>query len=287
MPAGHEKFEVGACVAKKNNQQNHKNPETAKKSTLKTSEKWALITGASAGIGEATAHQLAEMGYNLILVARRKERLEKLQKSLSSSAKVQVLPAIVDVSNSAQVEKFIKNFRKPLESLQVLVNNAGLAKGSAALAEADTKDFDVMIDTNVKGVLYFIRAVLPFFLANKSGHIVNMGSVAGRWVYPGGAVYCATKFAVRAISEGLRLDLLGKNIRVTNIEPGMVETEFSLVRHGDAAKARQVYAGMKPLTAGDIADTIAWVVARPAHVNIQELVIYPTDQASVRDVYRV
>jgi len=249
--------------------------------------KWALVTGASSGIGEATAKQLAQLGYNLILVARRKERLEKLQKSLEESAKIQVLIATVDVSKSEQVKKFVEEFKEPLAQLSVLVNNAGLAKGTAQFQDGDIADWDVMIDTNVKGVLYFTRAVLPFLIANKSGHIVNMGSVAGRWVYPGGAVYCATKFAVRAISEGLRMDLLGKNIRVTDIEPGMVETEFSLVRHGDPAKARQVYAGMKPLTAGDIADTIAWVVTRPKHVNIQELVIYPTDQASVRDTFRV
>jgi hypothetical protein len=255
----------------------------AKKST----GKWAIVTGASAGIGEATAVQLAQAGYDLILVARRKERLEKLQKTLQEKFQTEVLTAIIDVSNSEQVRTFVSEFRTQLEHLHVLVNNAGLAKGTTPFPEADTKDWDVMIDTNVKGLLYFARAVLPFFVANKQGHIVNLGSVAGRWVYPGGAVYCATKFAVRAISEGLRLDLLGKNIRVTNIEPGMVETEFSLVRHGDADKARQVYAGMKPLTAEDIAETIAWVVARPAHVNIQELVIYPTDQASVRDTYRV
>ncbi len=250
-------------------------------------QKWAVITGASAGIGEATAVQLAQAGFNLILVARRKERLEKLQKALQEKFHTEVLTATVDVSKSEQVQAFVGQFRSQLEQLQVLVNNAGLAKGTTAFQDADTKDWDVTIDTNVKGLLYFARAVLPFFVANKQGHIVNLGSVAGRWVYPGGAVYCASKFAVRAISEGLRLDLLGKNIRVTNIEPGMVETEFSLVRHGDAAKARQVYAGMKPLTAEDIAETIAWVIARPAHVNIQELVIYPTDQASVRDTYRV
>ncbi|MGZ5278835.1 MAG: SDR family NAD(P)-dependent oxidoreductase [Pseudobdellovibrionaceae bacterium] len=250
-------------------------------------DKWALITGASSGIGEATAKQLAQSGYHLILVARRKERLEKLQKSLEESAKIQVLIAVVDVSKSEQVKAFVEKFKQPLAQLSVLVNNAGLAKGAASFQEGDTADWDVMIDTNVKGVLYFTRAVLPFLIAKKSGHIVNMGSVAGRWVYPGGAVYCATKFAVRAVSESLRMDLLGQNIRVTDIEPGMVETEFSLVRHGDAAKARQVYAGMKPLTAEDIADTIAWVVTRPAHVNIQELVIYPTDQASVRDTFRV
>ncbi len=251
------------------------------------SERWALITGASAGIGEATAQALALEGYNLILVARRKDRLAALKKSLMTGSKIEVLTASVDVTDSRQIQKFVKEFTPQLKKLNVLVNNAGLAKGAAPFPSADTRDWDVMIDTNVKGLLYFARAVVPYFVANESGHVVNIGSVAGRWVYPGGAVYCATKFAVRAISEGLRLDLLGKSIRVTNIEPGMVQTEFSLVRfEGDKDKASQVYAGMKPLTAKDIADTIAWVVARPAHVNIQELVIYPTAQASVRDVHR-
>jgi NADP-dependent 3-hydroxy acid dehydrogenase YdfG len=248
--------------------------------------KWALITGASAGIGEATAFSLASQGYHLILVARRKEKLEKLKKRIEKVSKSKVAIAAADLQDPKAIDRLIKAQKKNLKDLEILINNAGLARGSDKFQEANTADWDEMIDTNVKGLLYLTRAVLPFLLANKKGHIVNLGSVAGRWVYPGGSVYCASKFAVRAISEGLRLDLLGKNIRVTNIEPGMVHTEFSLVRFRSKEKAEQVYAGMKPLTAADIAETIAWVLNRPEHVNIQELVIYPTDQASVRDVWR-
>ncbi len=249
-------------------------------------EKWALITGASAGIGEATAYELMAKGYNLILVARRSAKLSKLKKDLEKKFPQQVKTAVVDVQKRSNILKFVQSHRSLLKKLDVLVNNAGLARGASKMQEADFKDWEVMIDTNVKGLLAFTREVLPFFVANNRGHIVNLGSVAGRWVYPGGAVYCATKFAVRAISDGLRMDLLGKQIRVTNIEPGMVHTEFSKVRFGDAKKADAVYAGMKPLTAADIAETIGWVLTRPQHVNIQELVIFPTDQASVRDVHR-
>lgn len=248
--------------------------------------KWTLITGASAGIGEATAKELASKGHNLILVARRKDRLVKVRQEIERSAQTEVVIAEVDVTNPEQIESFVRENTEVLKNLDILINNAGLAKGNDKIQDAHLSDWDVMIDTNVKGLLAFTRAVLPFFIAKQSGHIVNLGSVAGRWTYPGGAVYCATKFAVRAISEGLRMDLLGQNIQVSNIEPGMVETEFSLVRFGSAEKAQNVYAGMKPLTAKDIAETIAWVVSRPAHVNIQELVIFPTDQASVRDVNR-
>jgi NADP-dependent 3-hydroxy acid dehydrogenase YdfG len=249
--------------------------------------KWALITGASAGIGEATAWQLARQGFSLFLLARRKDRLEMLQKKIEKELSVKVIIAAVDICDAGSVEAFVKNHITELKNLDVLVNNAGLAKGNAKLQDGQLSDWESMIETNVTGLLRLTRAVLPTFVANKRGHVVNLGSVAGRWVYAGGAVYCATKFAVRALSEGMRLDLMGTGVRVTNIEPGMVQTEFSLVRFEDQAKADQVYAGMKPLTAEDIAETIGWVVGRPAHVNIQELVIFPTDQASIRDVHRV
>jgi hypothetical protein len=249
--------------------------------------KWALITGASAGIGEATALELSTKGFNLILVARRKDRLENLKKTLEAKGQIQVVMATLDVRKSEEIEQFARDHAETLQKVSVLINNAGLARGTDKVQAGKMADWDDMIDTNVKGLLAFTRAILPYFIANNHGHVINIGSVAGRWTYPGGAVYCATKFAVRAISEGLRMDLLGSQIRVTNIEPGMVETEFSKVRMQDEQKASQVYAGMKPLTAADIADTIGWVVARPAHVNIQELVIFPTDQASIRDVHRV
>jgi hypothetical protein len=245
-------------------------------------KKWAFITGATAGIGEATARRLASEGYALVLNGRRLDRLEKLQKDLSVEAKL----APFDVRDRRAVEQFCQNHKSILQDVHVLVNNAGLAMGSDPVQNADVADWDTMIDTNIKGLLYLTRQILPHMIAAKRGHIVNMGSVAGRWVYPGGAVYCATKFAVLAISEGLRMDLMGTPIRVTNIEPGMVESEFSLVRFGDKEKADAVYSGMTPLKPADIAETISWVLSRPAHVNIQELVIYPTDQAAIRQVAR-
>ncbi len=249
--------------------------------------KFALITGASSGIGEAVAKSLAKQGYSLLLLARRLQNLQALEKEIHSKfPDLKIILGAVDVQNRTQVEGFFQQNVEALKSLELLVNNAGLAKGSDKLQDGHLEDWDQMIDTNVKGLLNVTKAALPFLVARGSGHIVNMGSVAGRWIYPGGAVYCASKSAVSAITEGLRMDLLGKNIRVSNIEPGMVQTEFSKVRFNDADKAEKVYAGMKPLTAEDIAETISWVVARPAHVNIQELGIYPTDQASVRDVLR-
>lgn len=256
--------------------------------STKNSSKWALITGASSGIGAAVAISLAKQGFSLCLLARRREKLESLEKQIQSEfSSVKVILGEVDVQDRAQVDSFFQKQSEALNGLELVVNNAGLAKGTDKLQDAMPSDWDLMIDTNVKGLLNVTKAALPFLIAKKSGHIVNIGSVAGRWVYPGGAVYCASKAAVSAITEGLRLDLIGKNVRVSNIEPGMVNTEFSKVRfNGDENKATSVYAGMKPLTAEDIAETISWVVSRPAHINIQELVIYPTDQASVRDVYR-
>jgi len=235
--------------------------------------KKALITGATAGIGLETARHLKRAGYSLILTGRREERLEKLREELGAET------LAFDVSDRASVEAALA--KADLKDVCVLVNNAGLALGTASVQTLNLDDVDAMIDTNVKGLLYVTRLVLPSLIKN-AGHVVNIGSVAGRWTYPGGATYCASKFAVRALTEGLRFDLLGTPVRVTNIEPGMVETEFSEVRYGgDKEKAASVYKGMTPLSASDIAETIAWCVARPAHVNIQELVIYPVDQAGV------
>lgn len=256
---------------------------TVAKEVVMMTGKWALITGASSGIGEETAKLLSQNGYNLILTGRRKERLEAVATKLKSE---EVIVAPFDVSKRKDVESFLQKHSSYLQHVDVLVNNAGLAKGTDKAQEASLDDWDVMIDTNLKGLMQMTRGLLPYFVARNSGHIVNIGSVAGRWVYPGGAVYCASKFGVRAFTEGLRMDLIGKNIRVTNIEPGMVETEFSVVRFGDADKASKVYAGMKPLTAQDIAETIVWVLGRPKHVNIQEMVVFPTDQASIGQVHR-
>lgn len=249
--------------------------------------KWALITGATAGIGWATAEALAAAGFSIMATGRREDRLNELKAVLQrKNPSVSVETDVLDITDKGQVEFFLRKKSQILAGLEVLVNNAGLAKGVDKMQDAKLEDWDAMLDTNVKGLLYMTRGLLPFMLKKNSGHIVNLGSVAGRWTYPGGGVYCATKFAVRALSEGLRMDLLGTSLRVTNIEPGMVNTEFSVVRLGDQDKADKVYEGMTPLKAEDIAETIAWCVARPAHVNIQELVIYPTDQAHVGQIAR-
>ncbi|MGZ3770362.1 MAG: SDR family NAD(P)-dependent oxidoreductase [Bdellovibrio sp.] len=250
-------------------------------------KKWALITGASSGIGWATALALAEQGFSIFASGRRYDRLEELKKNIQVRfPKTAVKIAAFDVSDRFEVSEFLKAHRDDLSAIEVLINNAGLAKGTDKMQEGSLDDWETMIDTNVKGLLFMTRGILDHMVQKNSGHIINLGSVAGRWTYPGGGVYCATKFAVRALSEGLRMDLLGTKIRITNIEPGMVNTEFSLIRFGDQEKADKVYEGMTPLTAKDIAETIAWCVMRPAHVNIQELVIYPTEQAHVGQVAR-
>lgn len=245
--------------------------------------RWAAVTGASAGIGEATARQLAKAGANLLLFARRQERLEKLSRSINEEFSVSVKSVALDVTDRQAVERWAADAKEPIE---ILVNNAGLARGTDKVQEARIDDWEAMIDTNVKGLLFLTRAILPGMIERRRGHIVNIGSVAGRWVYPGGAVYCASKFAVRALSEGMRLDLSGTPIRVTNIEPGMVETEFSEVRLQSSERAKAIYKNMVPLSASDIAESIVWCLERPSHVNIQELVIFPTDQASVGVVHR-
>jgi NADP-dependent 3-hydroxy acid dehydrogenase YdfG len=252
-------------------------------------EKWALVSGASSGIGQATAMLLARTGYNLYLLGRRHDRLEEFRDELAKEhgGEREFRVRTLDLRNRQEILSFVKG--EPLESLEkieLLINNAGLAKGTEKIQDGITADWDDMIDTNVKGLLWLTREILPMLLRRKHGHIVNIGSAAGRWVYPGGGVYCATKFAVRAISEGLRMDLLGTNIRVTNVEPGMVNTEFSLVRLGDQKQADKVYDGMTPLTALDVAETVLWCIDRPRHVNIQEIVVFPTDQAAVGQVSR-
>lgn len=247
--------------------------------------KWALISGASSGIGWATATTLAKQGYNLYLLGRRESRLRDLQKSLAVESRL----GVFDINDVAARGAFFQNEAVGLKNLDLLVNNAGLARGTEKLQDGQAADWDAMIDTNIKSLLSLTRAVLPGMIERKTGHIVNLGSVAGRWTYPGGAVYCATKFAVRALTEGLRMDLQGTGVRVTNIEPGMVQTEFSRVRfagHPEADKmAESVYQGMIPLSAEDIAETILWCVNRPAHLNIQEVVIFPTDQSAVGPTY--
>lgn len=244
----------------------------------------ALVTGASSGIGLATAEALAAQKINLILVARREERLKELANRLREQFGIDVEIQAGDVRDKELPAKLaaLKSFAK----IDVLVNNAGLARGLSKIQDGDMTDWEEMIDTNVTALLRLTRAVLPNMLKNGNGHVVNLGSVSGRWVYPGGVVYCATKFAVRALSEGLRMDLFGTPIRVTNIEPGMVETEFSQVRLRDREKAKTVYKNASPMSANDIAECILWSLSRPAHVNIQEMVVYPTAQAHVTMVHR-
>ncbi len=251
-----------------------------------------IITGASSGIGEACARAFAasasETGKTMGLIARRADRVEKLARELSSQHGIQVFAWILDVSDRKAVEKWAADpaVVAHLSKAQILVNNAGLARGLDPLQDGNPSDWDEMIDTNVKGLLYMTKACLPHLIQNR-GHIVMMSSVAARWLYAKGNVYAATKAAVHALSEGLRLDLHGTGVRVTEISPGMVETEFSDVRfHGDTKRASDVYSTTTPLTPEDIAETVVWSCMRPAHVNIQELVVYPTAQASPTMVVR-
>ncbi len=249
--------------------------------------KTALITGATSGIGKALSYSLAKQGVSLVLTGRRAQRLREIKQELEKKYKIKVLTLTFDLSKKEETLKVLNKNKTVLSKVDYLINNAGGAHGSDPFDKATLEDFETMIDTNIKGLIYITHFMVPFFRKNGQGHIINLGSVAGKWVYPNGSVYCATKHAVRVISEGLRIDLNGTNIRVSDIEPGMVETEFSLVRFkNDKAKAKKIYEGMKPLSPEDIAECIAWTLSRPDHVNISEMVIFPTDQASVHLVHR-
>lgn len=246
-------------------------------------EKIALVTGATSGIGEATTRRFIEAGARVIAAARRKERLAALREELGEN----LLPVILDVSKREQVETTLGSLPPEWSAIEILVNNAGLALGLDKVAEADIADWEGMIDTNLKGLLYVTRVILPGMLARGRGHIINLGSIAGYEAYPGGSVYCATKHGVRAITEALRKELYDTPLRVTEISPGMVETEFSLVRfHGDKDRAAKVYEGIQPLTADDIADAILYAATRPPHVNVAEMIILATNQASATLAYR-
>ena len=247
---------------------------------------FTLITGATSGFGRATATLLAKQGRSLIITGRRKDRLEELSQNLKNNYNVEVFTWCFDLMKKEEIKNCLDQNKNILPQVSTLINNAGLAAGTDKVHEADIEDWERMIDTNVKGLFYLTRQILPHMVAQKNGDIVNIGSVAGCWTYPGGSVYCASKAAVKAFSEGLRMDLLGQGIRVMNIEPGLAETEFSLTRLGSQEKSDQVYQGMKPLTAEDIAETVVWTLNRPKHVNIQEMVVFPTDQASVHHVHR-
>lgn len=240
-------------------------------------DKTILITGASSGIGEALAKSCSSLGARLILAARRLDKLQSLAQTLQSETLLREL----DVRNLQQVQTFFSGLPPEWKQIDVLVNNAGLSRGLNKLHEAPIEDWEEMIDTNLKGLLYVSRMVIPGMVERNRGHIVNLGSIAGHQVYPGGNVYCASKAAVKSLNEAMKIDLLGTKVRVTSIDPGMVETEFSKVRFkGDAERAAKVYEGLQPLLPEDIADAIVYSITRPEHVNIQEMIIFPTAQAS-------
>lgn len=244
-------------------------------------KKTAFITGATAGIGKATAELLAKSGYNIIITGRRKERLDEFSKYLRSTYNSNVLSLNFDVRDLKQVETAISSIPEDWKKIDILLNNAGLAAGLSTIQEGNIDDWERMIDTNIKGLLYITRNIAPIMIKNGYGHIINIGSIAGKEVYANGNVYCATKHAVDALSKGMRIDLLQHNIKVTAINPGMVETEFSIVRfNGDEDRAKNVYKGLQPLLPEDIAETVYWVASRPAHVNINDIIIMPTVQAN-------
>jgi 3-hydroxy acid dehydrogenase/malonic semialdehyde reductase len=253
---------------------------------MKTKKPMALITGASSGIGKATALHLAKMGYNLVLCGRNLERLEEVASAVSGQVQVKTL--LFNVANKNEVFSAIESLGAPFNEIDVLINNAGNAHGLDLFQDALLEDWDAMLDINVKGLLYVSKAVLPVMLAQKKGHIIHIGSTAGKEVYAKGNVYCASKHAVNAINESMRIDLNGTGIKVGAIHPGMVATSFSEVRFkGDQNRAAQVYKGFSPLQAQDVAETIGFMLSCPPHVNIADLVIMPTDQANSTTLHKV
>jgi 3-hydroxy acid dehydrogenase/malonic semialdehyde reductase len=249
--------------------------------------KIALITGATAGIGEACAHTFAREGYNLILTGRRMDRLETLAQQLNKQYNIEVAVSSFDVRSREQVIQSLEGLPAQWKKVDVLINNAGLSQALDPIQKGSYDDWDTMIDTNIKGLLYVSRVVSNWMITNGYGHIINLGSIAGKEVYANGNVYCATKHAVDALNKGMRIDLNNHGIKVTAVHPGAVETEFSEVRFkGDKERAKKVYEGFEPLAAQDIAETIWFVASRPAHVNINELTIMPTAQATATNIFR-
>jgi 3-hydroxy acid dehydrogenase / malonic semialdehyde reductase len=246
-----------------------------------------LITGASSGIGEACAHVFAESGARLILTARRSPRLATLKTQLEQQFNTDIVLLTFDVRDRPSITTALDSLPPEWQAIDILINNAGLSRGLDKLYEGNIQDWEEMIDTNVKGLLYMTRAIAPGMVARGRGHVINLGSIAGHETYPRGNVYCATKAAVRAISEGLKQDLLGTPVRVSSVDPGLVDTEFSQVRfHGDTERAKTVYADMVPLTAQDVAEVILFCATRPAHVNVSEVLVLPTDQSGATLVHR-
>lgn len=247
-------------------------------------DKWILITGATSGIGKASAEVFAESGANLVLTGRREERLKTIQKNLQEKHSIEIQIFSFDVRDREACKKCVDSISQPID---VLLNNAGLASGKDSIEEADFDDWDTMIDTNIKGLLSMTRFVSERMKARNEGHIINIGSIAGYEAYPGGSVYCATKHAVKAITQSAKMDLTGTNIRVSSVSPGLVDTEFSEVRfHGDKEEATEVYEGMTPLSGRDIAEIIHFVANRPPHVNILDTIVFPVHQSSARIVAR-
>ncbi len=246
-----------------------------------------FITGATSGIGEATALHLAKNNYDIIITGRRKERLILLQEKIQLESNSKVFILDFDIRNLNENKAAINSLPQEWQNIDILINNAGLAAGYSPVQEGDIDDWDRMIDTNIKGLLYITRLITPKMIERGKGHIINISSIAGKETYPFGNVYCASKHAVQSITKGMRIDLLKHGIKVSSVSPGAVETEFSLVRfNGDKNKAKQVYKGFTPLFAQDIAETILFIVTRPKHVNIDDVLIMPTDQAYSRDFNR-
>lgn len=247
----------------------------------------AMVTGATSGIGLATAHRLAEEGYALILVGRRAVTLKKVVADIEEKFSSSCLGVVLDVRNRQAVRKALFDLPEEWMEIDVLVNNAGLAAGLDPVHEADCNDWEQMIDTNVKGILYLTRLITPGMVDRKRGHIVNISSIAGKEVYPNASVYCASKHAVEALTKGMRIDLLPHGIKVSSVAPGAAETEFSLVRFkGDEKKSKAVYKGFDPLLGEDVADAIHYILTRPAHVNIQDVLIMPAAQGSATQIHR-
>ena len=246
-----------------------------------------LITGATAGFGEAMAYKFAQHGWNIIITGRRNDRLKKIEDDLSDLFGVKVLSLCFDVRKRNDVQQAILGLPQDWKKIDVLVNNAGLASGLSLIQDGNIDDWEIMIDTNVKGLLYVSRAVMPLMMENKSGHIINLGSIAGKEAYLKGNIYCATKFAVDAISKSMRIDLLQHGIKVTQISPGAAETDFSLTRfHGDAERAKKTYEGYTPLTAEDIADLAFFAATRPPHVVLNDIVVTPLAQANTSYIFK-
>lgn len=249
-------------------------------------KKYVLITGATSGIGKATAKLLANSNYNLILTGRREEKLLQLKTELESK-KVSIKTLSFDIRDRTSTKKAWDSLSEAEQNIEILINNAGLALGADSIQDGDENDWEQMIDTNIKGILNISKLVIPKMIERKCGHIINLSSIAGKEVYANGNVYCATKHAVDALTKGMRIDLLPHNIKVSSIAPGMVETEFSIVRyHGDKEKADNVYNGLTPLYADDVAEAILFMITRPPHVNINDMLIMPTRQASSAYNYR-